>query len=50
MRKFLIFTVFILSFTIFGKEASWYKYFEGKIGEYPVIVHMHRYGDQLSGS
>lgn len=49
MRKIVVFTFLVFTISIFSKDVSWYKYMEGKIGEYPVIMHLHKYGEQLSG-
>lgn len=49
MRKIAVFIFFVFVFSGYSKDVSWYKYMEGKIGEYPVIMHLHKYGEQVSG-
>jgi hypothetical protein len=49
MKKLLILAVLSLSLNIFGKDVSWYKCFKGKVGEYPVTMHINLYGDQITG-
>lgn len=50
MKKiaFLLLLVFAVS-NSFSGDKSWYKVFEGNIGNYPVTVHMVLYGENVRG-
>jgi hypothetical protein len=49
MKKFAVLAVLILSVNLFAKDVSWYKCFKGKIGDYPVTLHINKYGEQVTG-
>ncbi len=45
----LVFSLLVLPLSTFAKEATWYKCLKGKIGDYPVTVHLTKYEKQLNG-
>jgi hypothetical protein len=49
MKKLHVLAVVALSLNVFGNDVSWYKCFKGKVGEYPVTMHINLYGDQVTG-
>lgn len=52
MKKLLVLTLLILSFTAFAgvsNDVSWFKYFKGTVGEYPVTMMINKYGEQITG-
>src|SRR4030095_4447118 len=53
MRKkittvFCLFLAFIIT-NVHGSSKSWYKFYKGKIGDYPVTFHLNRYDDNIGG-
>lgn len=47
-----VLSIITFSFNIFssgGNDISWYKYMEGFIGKYPVIMHMHKSDKSIRG-
>lgn len=55
MKKFLVLTLFMLSFVVLAgdgsntKDVSWFKSFKGSVGEYPAVMHINKYGEQVTG-
>lgn len=45
----LLFLLLLLSLQALGQENNWYKMLSGKIGAYPVVMHLHKSGHTYNG-
>lgn len=48
MKRLILLVILIIAASSYGKD-SWYKCFKGKIGDYPVTMHLNMCGEKVSG-
>lgn len=49
MKKFLVLSLFLFTFTALADDISWFKSLKGTVGEYPAAMHINKYGEQITG-